>query len=82
MGKSVEVPAKGVCGYVMFDAEEGTPFFRVYTNDHEFIDYDILHGDLEVEITDDSAALYSGTGNGTAARLDYTSKVLGTKDDD
>jgi hypothetical protein len=33
--------------------------FRVYDKDYNFIDYDILHYDLEVEILDTDATLYS-----------------------
>jgi hypothetical protein len=33
--------------------------FRVYDANYDFIDYDILHYDLEVEILDTDATLYS-----------------------
>ena len=50
-------PAKGTKGYIIRVGD--TYMFRVYDKDYNFIDYDILHYDLEVEILDTDASLYS-----------------------
>lgn len=50
-------PAKGTKGYII--RVGNTYMFRVYDANHNFIDYDILHHDLEVEIVDTDAVLYS-----------------------
>jgi hypothetical protein len=56
-------PAKGVKGFIMHGVDMyGTVFyfFRVYDKDdvRNFVDYDILHYDLEVEILEPDAMLY------------------------
>ena len=53
-------PAKGTKGFIMHGTDiEGNRFyfFRVYDKGHihKFVDYDILHYDLEVEILEDDA---------------------------
>jgi len=50
-------PAKGTKGFIIRTTDDGY-MFRVYNATHEFIDYDILHYDMEVEILDDDAHLY------------------------
>ena len=50
-------PAKGTKGYIIRVGD--THMFRVYDENYNFIDYDILHHDLEVEILDTDATLYS-----------------------
>ena len=53
--------AEGVKGFIMHgvDMDGGTfYFFRVYNEDFTFVDYDILHHDLEVEILGTDAVLY------------------------
>ena len=53
--------AEGVKGFIMHgvDMDGGTfYFFRVYNEDFNFVDYDILHHDLEVEILEADAMLY------------------------
>ena len=50
-------PAKGTKGYIIRVGD--TYMFRVYDKEYNFIDYDILHYDLEVEILDTDATLYS-----------------------
>jgi hypothetical protein len=49
-------PAKGTKGFIIriFDSH----VFRVYNERHEFIDYDITHHDLEVEILESDATFY------------------------
>jgi len=54
-------PAKGLKGFIMHgvDMDGGTfYFFRVYNEDFTFVDYDITHHDLEVEILEADAMLY------------------------
>ena len=50
-------PAKGTKGHIIRVGD--TYMFRVYDKEYNFIDYDILHYDLEVEILDTDASLYS-----------------------
>ena len=50
-------PAKGTKGYIIRVGD--TYMFRVYDKEYNFIDYDILHYDLEVEILDTDASLYT-----------------------
>ena len=52
-------PAKGTRGCIIRTIDGGC-MFRVYFANHEFIDYDILHYDMEVEIIDDDATFYDG----------------------
>lgn len=49
-------PAKGTRGFIIRTLDGYA--FRVYNSVHDFIDYDILHFDMEVEILDDDAHLY------------------------
>lgn len=51
-------PAKGTKGFIIRTVSDKGYVFRVYDKDHNFIDYDILHYDMEVEILDDDAHLY------------------------
>lgn len=68
--------AQGVQGQLIYTAT-GKYMFRVYTNDHEFTDYDLLHCDLSVTITDKDATLYSDDkGN----RLDHNPATLGVEE--
>ena len=50
-------PAKGTKGFIMRTMDNGH-VFRVYNDDYTFIDYDILHYDLQIQILDDDAHLY------------------------
>lgn len=51
--------AKGFRGFLIAKGDEGFAF-RVYTDiEGGFIDYDILHHDLEIEIIGGDAVLYS-----------------------
>ena len=78
----MEKLAKGTRGFLLFDGD-GNPFFRVYLSPGAgaFVDYDILHVDLELEILDEFA-VFREAKNGPA--IDYSSKVLGrgSNDDD
>ncbi|MCK9458379.1 MAG: hypothetical protein M0R80_01900 [Proteobacteria bacterium] len=71
-----EKPAKGVRGFLLYSPFVKKYFFRIYNEDKTFEDYDLCAADIEVEIIDNSIALYSGSRN----KVDYTSKVLGIKD--
>jgi hypothetical protein len=61
--------AKGIKGFIIrtFDGGNGGYVFRVYDKEFNFVDYDILHYDLEVEILDD-AILYD---DGERQWIDY-----------
>ena len=49
-------PAAGVTGYLI---RVGDSFmFRVQNKDFTFVDYDILHYDLEIKILEDDAVFY------------------------
>ena len=53
-------PAKGTKGFILRTITPEGYVFRVY-DEHDkskFIDYDILHYDMEVEILDDDATFY------------------------
>jgi len=49
-------PANGVKGFLIRVLDKHV--FRVYNKDFTFVDYDILHYDLEVEIIESDAVLY------------------------
>ena len=48
--------AKGVRG-ILIRVEDGH-VFRIYNKDHTFVDYDILHYDLEIKILEKDSCLY------------------------
>lgn len=69
----MKISALGVEGQLIWCAG-GVYRFRVYTDAFEFTDYDLLHSDLSVTITDPDAVLYSDDdGN----RLDHSPQTLG-----
>jgi hypothetical protein len=49
-------PAKDVEGFVFL--RERDPFFRIYDEKRNFVDYDYNHHDLNVKIIDDDAVFY------------------------
>ena len=49
-------PAKGVKGFIIRVLDSYV--FRVYNDDYTFVDYDILHYDLEIQILEKDAMLY------------------------
>ncbi len=67
-----EKAAVGTRGFIM--RSDDSYFFRVYGKKGDFVDYDIMHYDLEVQIIDESAALIEHNGNNY---IDYSAKVLG-----
>jgi len=54
----IEKPAKGTKGFLL-NLMNNEYVFRVYNEDHSFIDYDIGHYDLEVTIECEDATFYS-----------------------
>ena len=50
------VSANGVNG-VLIKTQTGY-MFRVYDDEHNFVDYDLQHSDLSVTITDEDAYFY------------------------
>jgi hypothetical protein len=74
-GDSMKISADGVEGQLIW-CGDGVYRFRVYTDNFEFTDYDLLHSDLSVTITDPDATFYSDdAGN----RLDHSPATLGVK---
>ena len=70
-------PAKGTIGFIMRDATDNKHFFRVYDGHGDFVDYDIMHYDMEVQILEDSAVFVE---HGDNKYIDYSAKVLGYSD--
>ena len=69
----MKLSADGVEGHLLYTGD-GRYIFRVYTDNFEFTDYDLLHSDLCVTITDKDATFYSDKhGN----RLDHSPATLG-----
>jgi hypothetical protein len=74
----MKISANGVEGQLIW-CGDGVYRFRVYTDNFEFTDYDLLHSDLSVTITDPDATFYSDdSGN----RLDHSPQTLGMKNED
>ena len=72
----MKISANGVDGQLIW-CGDGVYRFRVYTDTFEFTDYDLLHCDLSVTITDPDATFYSDDrGN----RLDHSPSTLGIKE--
>jgi hypothetical protein len=72
----MKLKAEGVEGQLIYTGA-GVYVFRVYTDNYEFTDYDLLHCDLSVTITDADATFYSDDeGN----RLDHNPETLGIKE--
>ena len=69
------MPANGVKG-VLYSRFGGGYFFRVYDTDHNFLDYDLQHCDLQVVISDEDAVFYDKDG---VLSLDYSPETLGIK---
>jgi hypothetical protein len=69
----ISVSGWGVEGHLIYTAS-GKYMFRVYKENFEFTDYELLHSDLCVTITDEDATFYSDDeGN----RLDHNPATLG-----
>ena len=48
--------------------------FRVYAKDHTFVDYDILHYDMRVQIQEEDAYFYEAD---DTAWIDHSPETLG-----
>jgi hypothetical protein len=66
--------AQGVRGFLIRSALNDQILFRVYDQDHNFVDYEITNYDCEVEIVDPDAALIR---NDAGDFLDYTAESMG-----
>jgi len=53
---------------------DGEYYFRVYDANHDFVDYDLMHSDLSIRITDPDAFFYSEDGRDS---LDHSPATLG-----
>ena len=65
--------ANGVTGHLI-QIFTGQTVFRVYDNNHNFVDYDLRHSDLTVTITDEDAFFYRDEYNDV---LDHSPNTLG-----
>ena len=65
--------ANGVTGHLI-QIFTGQTVFRVYDDNHNFVDYDLRHSDLTVTINDEDAYFYRDKYNDV---LDHSSKTLG-----
>jgi hypothetical protein len=66
-------PAKGAEGCLL-RGHDGTYYFRVYDADYNFVDYELMHSDLSITITDPDAYFYRSDG---IDRLDHAPATLG-----
>ena len=66
--------ANGVEGHLIRN-HDGKYIFRVYDAEHKFVDYDLMHSDLCVKITDADAYLYLNS------VLDHAPETLGHKNE-
>lgn len=73
-----EISAKGIKGFLLYDAIAKNHFFRVYErsvaepNKVEFKDYKICAEDIEVEILSTGISFYE-----ESEKLDWASKIIG-----
>ena len=67
-------PATGITGFLL-RSMDGSFFFRVYTSNGDFTDYDVRHDDLEVTISPDALASFYQIGDEWI--LDHNPEVLG-----
>jgi hypothetical protein len=65
--------ATGVEG-CLIRGHDGEYYFRVYDADHNFVDYDLMHSDLSITITDPDAYFYREPGRDV---LDHAPATLG-----
>ena len=68
--------ARGVRGFILRDIDSSF-FFRVYHENKDFTDYELLHNDLEVVITPDAFAAFYKLDDRMI--LDHSPEVLGLK---
>jgi hypothetical protein len=72
-GNLTQTLAQGVRGFLIRSALNDQILFRVYDQDHNFVDYEITNYDCEVEIVDPDAALIR---NDAGDFLDYTAESM------
>lgn len=70
--EGIEVNAIGERGFLIRGVD-GEMYFRVYSTDGEFVDYEITNHDVEVVVIDRDAALIR---NQAGNFLDYTSDSM------
>lgn len=74
-GRTVRVrSAEGVKGCILVSF--GKVYFRVYDENHNFVDYELAHTDLQVTIQDSDASFYEHEDINV---LDHTPGTLGLK---
>jgi len=73
-GNLTQTLAQGVRGFLIRSALNDQILFRVYDQDHNFVDYEITNYDCEVEIVDPDAALIR---NDAGDFLDYSAESMG-----
>ena len=66
--------AKGLKGCLIYIHGANKYMFRVYRKDKSFEDYELLHNDLSITITDADSALYD---YGKKKILDHSPETLG-----
>jgi hypothetical protein len=66
--------ANGVVGYLIYDVAKQQHVLRVYDDNHDFQDYDILHSDMKIKIIDADAHFYQRNG---MQHLDHSPATLG-----
>jgi hypothetical protein len=67
-----ETPARGQRG-MLIRSINGIFYFRQYTDNYEFVDYEVTNYDVEIEILDPHAALIR---NERGDFLDYTAESM------
>lgn len=67
--------AAGVRGVLCKSPDGDGYFFRVYAEDHTFVDYELRHDDLTVTIAEDELASFYRVGDKRI--LDHSPDVLG-----
>lgn len=67
-------PANGSTGYLLRVGD--TIVFRVYDKNHDFVDYDIFHYDMRVQIQEDDAYFYE---DDERTWIDHAPLTLGIK---
>jgi uncharacterized protein YllA (UPF0747 family) len=66
--------AMGTVGYLIRVADDRQYVFRVYDDEHNFVDYDILHYDMRIQIQDEDATFYT---NAVRDYIDHSPETLG-----
>lgn len=67
--------ANGTRGQII-KSLDGEYYFRIYSSEHNFEDYELAHTDLTVVIDDEDAFFYDAE---YSARLDHAPQTLGAE---